>query len=120
MLFLEEIAALKKDAIVADIKKKMLASVVEDQSHAAEVKRSRRSSGHVKNRLRGYRTSGHRASGHAQQKARRQSKNIVPLAAPLKVLEESKESSGNTGEAPQRELDVSELAADAAKVFAAA
>ncbi|KAH8046484.1 voltage-gated potassium channel [Aureococcus anophagefferens] len=46
-LSIEEIAALKKDTIVADIRKKMLASVVQDQSYAAESKRQKRASGHA-------------------------------------------------------------------------
>ena len=46
-LSIEEIAALKKDTIVADIRKKMLASVVQDQSYAAESKRRKRASGHA-------------------------------------------------------------------------
>ncbi|KAH8048172.1 voltage-gated potassium channel [Aureococcus anophagefferens] len=46
-LSIEEIAALKKDTIVADIRKKMLASVVQDQSYTAESKRQKRASGHA-------------------------------------------------------------------------
>ena len=109
-LSIEEIAALKKDTIVADIRKKMLASVVQDQSYAAESKRQKRASGHAGKRgVRGYRTSGHRRARPST------SKLVVPMAG---VQEESKEPT--TGPVPARSLDektVADLAADAAAAF---
>ena len=109
-LSIEEIAALKKDTIVADIRKKMLASVVQDQSYAAESKRRKRASGHAGARgVRGYRTSGHRRARPST------SKLVVPMAG---VQEESKEPT--TGPVPARSLDektVADLAADAAAAF---
>ena len=109
-LSIEEIAALKKDTIVAGIRKKMLASVVQDQSYAAESKRQKRASGHAGTRgLRGYRTSGHRRARPST------SKLVVPMAG---VQEESKEPT--TDPVPARSLDektVADLAADAAAAF---
>ena len=109
-LSIEEIAALKKDTIVADIRKKMLASVVQDQSYAAESKRRKRASGHAGKRgVRGYRTSGHRRARPST------SKLVVPMAG---VQEESKEPT--TDPVPARSLDektVADLAVDAAAAF---